>query len=173
MTHGAARFTKRYTEAEKDAILHAVLIDNQTVAKTITDAADGKLNVPAFTVNRQYAYQIVKDNREAYEARNPEALRQAIDNELTTLAAKALAQARTLAKAEMADPDLLRRTVQALKAAQSALAKPATPPKNTPQSQTAPMNTPTTPDVLAGLLDSTAKNTGQGAKTGSLSHTPT
>lgn len=98
MAQGGARFTTRYTALQKEALLRAVCIDRMTVADAVRAAAAGELGLPAFEINRQYAYDILKKDRDAFEAGNEEALEAAIDHELRGAEIDALAQIRKLRK---------------------------------------------------------------------------
>lgn len=156
---GAARFTTAYTQEQRDALLRAVIIDGHTVRNAIDMANTGQLGVPAFGIGR-YAYDLVRDGREAFEARNDDALESALTAELKHNAIAALANNRALRRQLKADGrddvDALRRNAQAIAAIQKARrdteprakAKPA--PVQTNPTTDAPE--PKTADVLQGLL---------------------
>jgi hypothetical protein len=105
-----ARFIRKYSEAEKDALMKAVFVDGITVAEAVRRAPQGRLDVPAFTLNLQYAYDIVKTGRDGYEERNPEALELATANELRRLHRLNLKRSRGLTEAS--DPDEIKRAAQ-------------------------------------------------------------
>lgn len=165
---GRARFTRKYTDEQIEAFLRAVLIDHTPVAAAVRKAEAGQLGVPGFTLNRVYAYELVKRRREGYEQEHPEAAVAAIDKALMALANKALSQSRILAKAEMADPDAIKRTVQALTTARAAIrpeTRPAPKQSASPKGEPEPSNT--AENTLTSLLTTAQKakrtNSGQQA----------
>lgn len=171
---GAARFTTRFSQAQKDAILKAVILDGHTV-KTARDMAKaGQLDVPAFEIGT-YAYDIVKNDREAFELANDSALDLAIDTELRKTAALALAHnraLRALAKRDGTDdPDAMKRSAQALSAIKRARREAGTGSNQRAKAKPAqvettaePVNTAKGASVVADLLS----KTNEGARAGSL-----
>jgi hypothetical protein len=150
-----ARFIRKYSEAEKDALMKAVFVDGITVAEAVRRAPQGRLDVPAFTLNLQYAYDIVKTGRDGYEERNPEALELATANELRRLHRLNLKRSRGLTEAS--DPDEIKRAAQALSATRSAMRGPGgSKPRAHGENQTnptAPTEKPSqSEDVLSRLL---------------------
>lgn len=133
---GRARFTRKYTDEQLDAFFRAVFIDGRQVATARRMALAGQLGVEAFDLNRGYAYELIKERRETYELEHPEALTVAIDRQLVALAGKALSQSRILAKAEHADPEAIRKTVQALTTARAAIRPEAKATKQSAPTQT-------------------------------------
>jgi hypothetical protein len=127
MSQSGPRFTRRYNDAQKAALLKAVLSDGISTAEAVRRAASGDLGVPAFKLDKVYAYQLVGKGREAFEAQNPEALRLSIDRQIVAMARKALKMARALEKQQDPDPAALKAWVAALKAAQTGLARPEKP----------------------------------------------
>lgn len=156
MANNAARFTKRYTDAEKQAILRSVIVERQSVVQTVRKAAAGELGVPAFDLNKTYAYEIVKREREAYEAQNTDALATGIDEAISRLAAKTLRMARTLERMAEPNPDEVRRTVQALKTARAALREPNAPKNDAPT--LVQTNATQAPNVIETLLRNAPRN---------------
>jgi hypothetical protein len=134
------RFIKRYTDEQKDALLHAVLIDNVSVAEAVRRATRGELGVASFTFNLQYAYQVIKTGREDFEARNPEALGLATARELQRAHHANLRALRGLK--EDADPGerarLAKHVAETWRAMGSGGAKPKRgerPSTNTPKTE--------------------------------------
>lgn len=173
---GASRFTTRFTQAQKHAILKAVLIDGHTVKTARDMARAGQLDVPAFEIGT-YAYDIVKADREAFELANETALDLAIDAELRKTAGLALAHNRALlAKARRDgtdDPDALKRSAQALSAIKRARREAQTGSNQRAKAKPAQVettaetvNTDSGASVVASLL---GKADG-GRRTGSLAH---
>lgn len=152
MASGQARFTKRYSDAEKDALMRAVLVDGVIVAEAVRRAPQGRLGVPAFHLDLQYAYQLVKNGRERFESANPDALRGAIDQHLIKLAAKALKQARALEAQDVADPDQIRVAIRSLKEAKTGLQAPAKAPMSPRPVQEPDVDEKPSEDVLGRLL---------------------
>lgn len=168
---GAARFTRRLTDKQRDAILRAVLIDGHSVAETIRMANDGRLGVPAFKLGT-YAYDIVRDGRETFEASNEEALSRAIELEMRGAETDALANVRAIRKAlkrdGTGDTDQLRRHVANLagirKARREAGALPKPGQKTKPEKALNPnaepsqaVNTNEPASVIATLLETAPK----------------
>jgi hypothetical protein len=177
---GASRFTSRYTDAQKDAILRAVLITGTTVAEAIKLAAAGQLGVPAFTVGI-YAYDIVKKGRDGFEADHEEALNLAVANELKAAELDALANIRTIRRGLKRDvandtsrlAAATRDLAQIRKARREANTAPRTSTK--PQHSAKPdaytgSETQHAVSVVADLLAKTQNSTAEGARTGSLDH---
>lgn len=182
----SSRFTTTYTQEQKDALLSAVILRGMAVTDAMQKAGTGELGVPAFKIGR-YAYDIIRDGRESFEARNDEALEAALQAELRYDAMAALAHNRALQKAfkrdGTGDIDGLRRSAQALsaivKARREAQTTTKTPKSKPAAVQTNGQNDATEPnaarntqtDVLAGLIAKAApQNRGaQGAQAGSLS----
>lgn len=170
-TNSAARFTRRYTDAQKQALLRAVVLDGHTVAEARKMARNGTLGVPAFELSTT-AYTIVRDNREQLEASNETALALAIQRELHDAELDALAHLRATRQSFKRDasgnPEPMRRATQALTAIQKArrdAQKPGAKPKPAANTQTPePTNTPAADDTVAELLKLRPKD----ARTGSL-----
>jgi hypothetical protein len=171
---GAARFTNRFTQAQKDALLRAVLIDGHTVKAARDMARAGQLGVPAFEIG-VYAYDVIKSGRDQFEQSNETALDLAIDAELKRTAAAALAHNRSLLASfkrdGTSDPDALRRSAQTLSAIKRARREAANPRAAT-KPKPAPVNTAGeteayTVEPVNVVADLLAK-AGEGARTGSL-----
>jgi hypothetical protein len=170
---GAARFTTRYTEAQKQAILHAVLIGQMTVAQAIEAAKAGELGVPAFHIGA-YAYDIVKKGRDQFEAQHDDALTLAVEAELRGAELDALATIRairrTFKRGEANDTTRLAQATRDL--AQIRKAHKDTLVQTTPRAKAAPVQTNepqrANDDTLTTLLNHAPNNTRQGARTGSL-----
>lgn len=170
-TTGPARFTRRFTDAQKDALLRAHLVGGHTVGEVIGMANAGQLDVPAFEIGA-YAYDIIRDGREGYEERNDDALTLAVATELRLAENDALGHIRAIRrsfKRGESDPDALTKATKALSAIRRARREAAI---GQPKPK-APVNTPVhtddqpreTPSVVADLLASVDR----GARTGSLS----
>jgi hypothetical protein len=182
MAGNNARHTARYTTTQKDALLHAVLVNGHTGADAVRMAREGRLGIPAFEVDRHYVYTILRKGREGYEARNDDALEAAAEAELKANLQAAVAHNRALlAKLKRDgsdDPEALARSSQALSAVKRArrdtrerVKTRATASNTAGQSQTSdtePVNTPGPASPLSSLLDLVPKATSQGARTGSL-----
>jgi hypothetical protein len=187
-TEAQSRFTKRYTAQHKDAILQAVLMDGHSVQEAIRRARAGQLGIPAFEIGN-YAYDIVRDGREAYEARNDTALDHAIDEALRADAVAALKHDRALRarfkQDGTADPEALKRSAVAMAGIKKARREATTRDKTTrgaattmAQSQTEAF-TPTSANVIHQLLENAQatpfkpapKATDEGARSGSLNRT--
>jgi hypothetical protein len=127
-----ARFTMHFTEAQKTAILRSVLVDGRSVAETIRMAKTGRLGMPAFDIGR-YAYQLVRKNRESFEAREPEALTAAIDHELKQAELDILANLRAIRRPFKRDGtdnvEALKRAALALSALRKARREAQPQPK--------------------------------------------
>ena len=137
-----------------------VLVEGHTVADTIRRANAGQLGMPAFDIGR-YAYQLVRDGRDQYEAEHEDALHRGIDDELKALEIAALSHARAIRRRFKGDgsdsPEALAKAAQALSATKKArrdanTAKNAAKPKATPVQTGA--NTKAA-DVLGDLLAKT------------------
>lgn len=154
MAGNQARFTRQYTDVQKDALLSAVILDGLTVAEAVRRANAGTLGLPAFKLDRLYAYQLVKQGREAFRLRNPAALHKTIDTLLTELAGLAVNQAEDVVarakKGDIAAADI-KRAISDLKAAKAGLERPQKP-------KDAPTDTPAVAgdDVLTRLLGQAA-----------------
>jgi hypothetical protein len=175
---GAARFTNRFTQAQKDALLRAVLIDGHTVKAARDLARAGQLTVPAFDIGT-YAYDVIKQGRDSFEQSNETALDLAIDAELKKTAAAALAHNRgllaTFKRDGTSDPDALRRSAQTLSAIKRARREAANPRAVTkPRGATVQTSEPddaytgNQPNVVADLLAKADHGNLQGGRTGSL-----
>jgi hypothetical protein len=162
---GAARFTAHFTDAQKEAIMRAVLVEGMTVADAMRGAAAGTLGVPAFTIGR-YAYDLVKDGRERYEANNDSALHHSIDVEMKALEIAALKHARATRarlKGDGSDsPDAIAKAAKALsdtrrarRDTQGAKTKPA-PVQTAGENHAAK---PKSDDALSNLLGLAGKAT--------------
>jgi hypothetical protein len=76
------RDSRRYNDAQIEAIMRAHLIDGHIVSEVWRMASRGELGVPAFEPDRRYIYQLIKHNRDAFEASNPDALRRSTEKAL-------------------------------------------------------------------------------------------
>lgn len=172
--NSAARFTRTYNQAQKQALLKAVLIDGHTVADARRMAQTGQLGVPAFNLSTA-AYSMVRDGREAFETTNETALARAIEREMHGAELDALAHIRATRQAfnrdALANPEPLRRATLALAAIKKARRDTATrvkPQPNTANTATETPITPYTPSVVTDLLRHAPQTSGQSARTGSL-----
>jgi hypothetical protein len=171
---GQARFTTRYTQTEKDAILRAVLVEGHTVVKARQLAAQGELGVPAFEIGN-YAYDVVRDGREGFESRDDAALDRAMAEDIRLDAIAALAHNRAL-RARLKgdgtdDPEALKRAATALHAIRKLRneGKQAPRPKpGTVQTSDTGANTAPTGDTLTNLLGPVKREAGEGERTGSF-----
>lgn len=166
----AARFTRHFTDAQKNAFLTAVLVNGHTIAAARRMAKAGQLGVPAFEIGT-YAYRLVDRSRDSFEAINDDALAKSTRDELKRLHRLALAKSRTLAKTT--DVAEIARVAKALAETERALntnAKKQAAPKTSAKPATANEPTPDTgANVVASLLDHAPKNRTKVARTGSLS----
>jgi hypothetical protein len=71
---GKERHSHRFTQAQKDAILKAVLIDQMTPAAAWRAGKAGQLGLPAFDTGQRHVYTIVRRGRETFESENSSAL---------------------------------------------------------------------------------------------------
>jgi hypothetical protein len=62
--------------------MRAHLIDGHIISDVWRMAQRGELGVPAFQPDRRYMYQLVKNNRDQFEASNPDALRRSTEKAL-------------------------------------------------------------------------------------------
>jgi hypothetical protein len=158
-----ARFTMHFTEAQKTAILRSVLVDGRSVAETIRMAKTGRLGMPAFDIGR-YAYQLVRKNRESFEAREPEALTAAIDHELKGAELDILANLRAIRRPFKRDGtdnvEALKRAALALSALRKARREAQTTTKTKPRAEANPSaepNASVNTDVIGTLLSKTPR----------------
>lgn len=137
MAENRSRFRLRYTQAQKDAILKAVLLDGLYVAEAIRRAARGELDVAAFTIG-DYAYDIVKNGRDDFEGRNDEALEHGTREALKGAHRANLRALRALT--DQADPAERARVAKAVAETQRAMASGSKPKpargESTPQPET-------------------------------------
>jgi hypothetical protein len=178
MATGASRFTRRYTDQQKDALLRAVCIDRMTVAAAVRAAEAGELGIPAYTVNRLYAYSLIKDGRDQFEAGNEQALAVAIEHELKGAEIDALANIRAIRRALKAGEGDTAKLAQATRDL-ATITRARRETSKTPKGKTTlvqtngtePQNTDNG-NTLQGLLgiatQSAPKTTQQSEKTGSL-----
>lgn len=174
---GAARFTTRYTDDQKQAILRAVLIDGHTVAQAIVMAGVGELGVPAFAIG-VYAYDVVKKGRDAFEAEHDDALTAAIEHELKGAEIDALATIRAIRKGfkpglanDITRLAMATRDLAAIRKARTDTLKAKREPQQhaKPQSSTSEAVSTTPRDTtLTNLLDLASPAKAAGAKSGSL-----
>lgn len=137
----------RYTREQRDALLHAVMVNGLSIAEAHRRAKAGKLGLPAFEIPYSSAIDIIRGDRDSYALRNPDVMRSEIDADILAMAAAARkVAARVKAQADP-DPDLIRRAVQALKVARDAVA--TAPKRNTPTAPEPPHTT--APNVLDAL----------------------
>lgn len=93
----SARLTKTYTDQQRQAVLHAHLVEGLSIAETERLAMAGKLGDGLEPFGRpRFGYSIVSHGRETYEAQNPDALDSGSNAELKRLTRLALAKAREL-----------------------------------------------------------------------------
>lgn len=149
MNQSAARFTKRYTLEQIEAVMRSVITEGRAVTDTVKMAHAGGLGIPAFDLDRGYAYELVAKHREAYEASNTNTLADSIDAAIARLAAKALTLASKTERNPKATAEDIKRAVATLKAAREALARPETKPTTPTNAQASEV---TSPDVLGSLL---------------------
>jgi hypothetical protein len=179
MAGNNARHTRRYTDTQKHALLHAVLVGGHTGAEAVRMAREGRLGLPAFEVDRHYVYSIIRHGREGFENRDDGALQAGILAEIRASETDALANVRAIRAAFTKDgtDDLegLARATKALTAIQRARrdATQATANRVKPQGQSQNsepdnVNTPQGQSPLSDLLALAPKATRQGARTGSL-----
>jgi hypothetical protein len=93
---GKERHSHRFTQAQKDAILKAVLIDQMTPAQAWRAAKAGTLGMPAFDTGQRHVYTIVRRGREAFESENSTALANTTHDALIRLHRLALNHALAL-----------------------------------------------------------------------------
>jgi hypothetical protein len=114
-----ARFTTRFTTDQREALMRAAFIDQIEPRTRIWKlAGEGRLKdasgqpVPAFKVG-DYGYQILRNGREEFEARFPEALDLAEDEELRANSHAAVLHSRRVRERMKLDgtddPDALAR----------------------------------------------------------------
>jgi hypothetical protein len=172
--HGSSRFTQRFTETQKNALLRAVLADGHTVAQARKMARAGQLDAPAFDIGT-YAYKLIAAGRDQFEANNEDALNRALADELKGAELDGLATIRairhTFKRDGTGDTTLLAKAARDLaqirKARKDASVQTARPRAKAAAytGEAEPVNTANQPNVVADLL---AKS-GQRAGTGSLS----
>lgn len=178
---GRARFTAHFTDAQKEAVIRAVAVEGHTVADVIRKARAGELGLPAFDIGR-YAYQLVRDGRERYEADHDDALHAGIDRELKALEIAALAHARAVRARLKGDgtdsPDAIAKAAQGLSATrkarrdtQGAAGKPKAKQSAVQTDNTNGAAKPNG-DPLSNLLGLATQQTRQGAKSGSVTRPP-
>lgn len=165
------RDSKRYTDKQIQAIMHAWLMDGKARADIVRLAATGELgDLPAFHIDERYIYQLTANNRDQFEAENPEALARTTYRDLAQAHRLNLQALRALAKTD-ADPTERSRVAKAVAETAKALNATNKPTRIKPQANEP--ETPTTPPIdptLQSLLGLAPKPTAQGRKTGSLSH---
>jgi hypothetical protein len=185
------RDSKRYNEAQVEAIMRAHIIDGHIVSEVWRMAERGELGVPAFKPDRRYMYQLIKNNRDAFEASNPEALAAATTKALAMAHKANLDALRNLG----ADTDPAERARLAKALAETARTlNTHTPKRETREPQRASENapsdeTPTSDRTLTNLLglapttkretrikpprEAEPETTARGAKSGSLTRART
>lgn len=84
MADNSPRWSRKYTDAQREAFLRAVVLEDVPVAEAVRRAARGELGIPAFKVHGRYAYQLVGKLRESFEVDNPEALQRGTKKSLKT-----------------------------------------------------------------------------------------
>lgn len=157
MSTGGSRFTRRYTDEQRMAILEAHLIRGLPAIECARRAMAGSLKdgLEPFGRTEKFAYDIIINGRDLFEAENPEALHRA-----TQLALRDahLANLRALREAKNADPAERARLAKALAETDKARRQANTTPKATAKREAASTREPenNTPepqsDVLTGLL---------------------
>lgn len=153
MTQGAARYTTRYTDTQKDAIVKNVVLNGETVAESVRKASRGELGMAAFSLNLQYAYEVVNARREAFEGENDEVLRRVTAKALKQAHAANLKALRALhADADPAERARLAKAVSSTWQAMSTLGKAPGRPKTEAPAQE-PVAPQRGPDVLDSLLE--------------------
>lgn len=177
MAHNAntaqARHTTRLTQAQKDALLKAHLLDGVNVRECQRMARRGELDTPAFEIG-DYAYDVIKHGRESFEERHPEALAKSTRAAIRRLHKRNLAKARALDGST--DPAENARVAKALaetyKAVQATEARPNAHAKAKAEpgynQGPEPSDAPKTDDPLSNLL----AMTGAAPKSGSLARAP-
>lgn len=74
MSHGA-RFTRIYTDEQREAFLRAILVDGMGVREAMRAAREGRLGIPAFTGRGEFwGYTLRDTHREKFEATNDDAI---------------------------------------------------------------------------------------------------
>jgi hypothetical protein len=106
------RDSRRFTDVQVQAIMRAHLIDGYIVSDVWRMAKAGELGLPAFEPDRRYIYQLIKNNRDQFEASNPEALAAATTKALAMAHKANLDALRNLPKT--ADPGERARLAKAL-----------------------------------------------------------
>lgn len=156
------RDSKRYSEAQIQAMLKAHIIDGHKGSEVVRMAAAGTLGIPAFTIDKRYVYQVLNKNREAFELDHPDVLAKSTQDELKRLHVANLRASRALAKDT--DPQERARIAKALadtgRAFNASITRTATP-NNTPPGPATPEGT--TASVVTDLLTRTK----QGQRAGS------
>lgn len=120
-----ARFTRKLTDAQKDAILAAHFRDGHRGAEVARMAQRGQLAGGPFHVGR-YVYEILEAGREQWEARDDQAL---ADGTRKALREAHQANLKALRATKAADPAerarMAKATAESFKAMQAVNGKPA------------------------------------------------
>lgn len=172
----SARFTVNCTEAQKQAILKASILEGHKLSDVRRMAEAGQLDVPAFKIGPGI-YDLVRRNRDTFEAQNYEALAASTRTELQRLHRLNMADSRRLGKTT--DPAERARVAKALAETHKALSTNTPRPGTKRTSDNAAQNNDTTNNTatkvdetltnLVALADKKPRqDTTQGAETGSL-----
>lgn len=155
MDMSSARFTRRYTDEQKRAMLEAHILQGLSVAECMRRARAGTLKpgMAPFGSAGRFAYDMIAKARETFEATNEEALAAGTEKALKEAHIANLKALRSLP--EDCDPEKRARTAKALADTQRARAVQAPRGKAKAKPGAAEAETPTTPmgpDVLGQLV---------------------
>lgn len=175
---GKERHSNRFSQAQKNAILKAVLIDQMTPAQAWRAAKAGQLGLPAFDTGQRHVYTIVRRGREAFEAENGQALANTTHDALIRLHRLALNHA--LALDDESDLAEIAKAAKTLSETEKALN--AKTPRGQQQTSANHDNAPEpkATSVVTSLLDmsgarskGTTQTSAEGARAGSFSRSRT
>jgi hypothetical protein len=185
------RDSRRYNDQQVQAIMRAHIIDGHIVSDVWRMAIAGELGVPAFKPDRRYMYQLIKNNRDQFEASNPDALAASTTKALAMAHKANLDALRNLGpKTDPTKRALVAKAVADTARTLASLA-PKTKPSDTRDNSTSETTseTPAHDPTLANLIamapkpatkasrdaanNSAPSNTSRGAETGSLSRART
>ena len=135
-------WTRRFSDGQREAILHAVLTDGMSARAAARAAAAGELpDMAAFRMAPSTAAELIRRERDNYRLRDPETAAATLADDAVKLARFAH-QATTAIEAatgrgETPDPIAVKRAAEAVTAARRALgpqpAKPVPKPDTSPQ----------------------------------------
>ena len=150
--HGA-RLTRIYTDPQRQAMLKAHLVDGMSIADAERAAMAGRLGLPPFG-RRRFGYNIIREGRETFEAKNDEALEAGTAKALRDAQLANLKALRGLPVD--ADPEKRARLAKALADAQRARGPVVSRAKAKAKAGAVEAETPRTPqppDVLGELVN--------------------